>query len=205
MSPRPPKPAPAASSGTNRPSLGQVRIIAGRWRGSKLPVLDLPGLRPSSDRLRETLFNWLQPVLPGARVLDLFAGSGALGFEAASRGAAQVDLVEQSAAAVAALRASALRLAGDPPKGISVHAADALAWLADPGRGPFDIAFVDPPFNAALWTPALAALAPCLAAGALVHIESPLAQAVAVPASWRLHREIRSREAHLGLYRVEPA
>lgn len=205
MSPRPPKPVPAASAGTGRPPLGQVRIIAGRWRGSKLPVLDLPGLRPSSDRLRETLFNWLQPVLPGARVLDLFAGSGALGFEAASRGAAQVDLVEQSAAAVTALRASALRLAGDPPKGISVHAADALAWLADPARGLFDIAFVDPPFSAALWTPALAALAPHLAAGALVHIESPLAQAVAVPAGWRLHREIRSRETRAGLYRVEPA
>jgi len=199
MSPRPPKPAPAG-----RP-LGQVRIIAGRWRGSKLPVLDLPGLRPSSDRLRETLFNWLQPELARARVLDLFAGSGALGFEAASRGAAHVDLVEQSAATVAALRATAARLAGDPPTGIAVHAADALAWLAEPMHGPFDLAFIDPPFMAELWTPALAALAPRLAECAKVYVESPLAQPAPVPAGWRLHREIRTREAHGGLYRVGPA
>ena len=91
---------------------GEVRIIGGLWRRSKLPVPDLPGLRPSGDRLRETLFNWLGPSLTGWRVLDAFAGSGALGFEAASRGAAQVQLLERDRLACQALQASIARLSG---------------------------------------------------------------------------------------------
>ena len=109
----------------NRPPPGQVRIIGGRLRGSKLPVPSLPGLRPSSDRARETLFNWLQGEVAGARVLDLFAGSGALGFEAASRGAAEVWLVERDAGQARSLAGSASRLRAD---GVHVACADALRW-----------------------------------------------------------------------------
>ena len=107
---RPPRPRPSARTGAP----GTVRIIGGRWRGTKLPVPDIDGLRPTSDRVRETLFNWLMPALPGSRVLDLFAGSGALGLEAVSRGAAQAVLVERDPAQAAGLRAVAERLqAGD--------------------------------------------------------------------------------------------
>ena len=111
--------APAAS--------GQVRIVGGRWRNTRLQVPELPGLRPTSDRVRETLFNWLMPKLPGARVLDLFAGSGALGLEAVSRGAASAQLVERDPQLVAALRGVVGRLgAGEQ---VEVVASDALQWL----------------------------------------------------------------------------
>src|SRR5690606_9279376 len=106
---------------------GQIRIIAGRWRGSKLPVAEVDGLRPTSDRVRETLFNWLMPALPGARVLDLFAGSGALGLEAISRGAASAVLVERDARLAASLQATTERLPGG--EAAKVVQADALAWL----------------------------------------------------------------------------
>ena len=102
---------------------GSVRIIGGRWRGTRLPVPDRPGLRPTSDRARETLFNWLQPVLPGARVLDLFAGSGALGLEALSRGAREALLVERDPGLVQALHATVERLhAGDEAKPLRADA-----------------------------------------------------------------------------------
>ncbi|MDX1550554.1 MAG: 16S rRNA (guanine(966)-N(2))-methyltransferase RsmD, partial [Lysobacter spongiicola] len=132
---------------------GQVRLIGGRWRGSKLPVADIEGLRPTSDRVRETLFNWLMPVLPGARVLDLFAGSGALGLEALSRGAATATLVERDPLLATALAQVAARLPGG--EAATVVQADALAWLPAQPRGSFDIAFLDPPFSAGLWEQAL--------------------------------------------------
>ena len=176
---------------------GKVRIIAGRFRGSKLDVPDAPGLRPTSDRVRETLFNWLQPRLPGSRCLDLFAGSGALGFEAASRGAAHVLMVERDARLVQALRAGAERLRADA---VRVQAGDALAVLREAAPEPFDIAFVDPPFSAGVHGPVLAALVPWLAPGALVYVEAPAAAQVDVPAGWRLHREGRTREVHYALY-----
>ena len=130
----------------NRKPPGTVRIIAGRLRGSKLPVPDRPGLRPTSDRVRETLFNWLQPALPGARVLDLFAGTGALGFEAASRGAARVTLVERDARAVAALRESARILGAEQ---VEVVRADAVEF-ARSASGGFDLVFLDPPYRQGL-------------------------------------------------------
>ena len=184
---------------------GQVRLIGGRWRGSKLPVPALPGLRPTSDRVRETLFNWLQAEVAGARVLDLFAGSGALGFEAASRGAARVDLVESAPAAVAALRETVARLGRDAPGGaIEVQARSATDFLAEAAvrRQVWDLAFVDPPFDGGLWDAALAALAPCLAARAHVYVESAVGAAVRVPAGWSTHRELVTREARATLYRV---
>ncbi len=126
---------------------GRVRIIAGRWRGRRLGVEDEPDVRPTPDRVRETLFNWLALDLPGARCLDLFAGSGALGFEAVSRGAARAVLVDRSRAVCDRLREECERLdAGDGS--VSVVEADALDWLARPritSASPFDIVFVDPP------------------------------------------------------------
>jgi len=176
---------------------GKVRIIAGRLRGSKLEVHAAPGLRPSSDRVRETLFNWLQPWLPGARCLDLFAGTGALGFEAASRGAAFVQMIERDARLAQALRANAQRLGAGQ---VRVHEGDALARLREPPQTPFDLVFVDPPFAAGLHAAALQLLPPWLAPEARVYVESPLADPAAAPAGWALLREGRTREVHYALY-----
>ena len=190
----------------SRPSTGNaghVRIIGGRWRGTKLPVADVPGLRPSADRVRETVFNWLQPVLPGARVLDLFAGSGAFGFEAVSRGAREAHLVEQDPAAHRLLQASTERL--QARDAVHVHRADALAWLRAPLHGRFNVVFLDPPFAAGLWDAALAALPPWLATDAWLYVESPAGETGPDADGWRLHREGRTREARYALFRrLEP-
>lgn len=176
----------------------QVRIIAGQLRGSKLQVLDRPGLRPTADRARETLFNWLQPVLSGARVLDLFAGTGALGIEAFSRGAASLTLVETDAATVRALQENLHRLKVQA----TVNATPAPAVL---GRLPhaFDLVFVDPPFAAGLWTDTLAHLEASgkLAASAWIHVEAPVGTAYTVPATWSLWREGRFGAVSIRLYR----
>lgn len=178
---------------------GSVRIIGGRWRGTRLPVPDLPGLRPTSDRARETLFNWLQSVLPGARVLDLFAGSGALGLEALSRGAREALLVERDPGLAESLRATIERLhAGDEAKPVR---ADALSLLRAPLQGRFDIVFVDPPFDDGLWDAVLAALPPWLSDDAWLYLESPADRPVEPGTGWRLHREGRSRDARHALYR----
>ena len=181
---------------------GKVRLIAGRWRGTRLDVPASPGLRPTSDRVRETLFNWLAPHLPGARVLDLFAGSGALGLEALSRGAAEAVLVERDAALAAALRTTLARLPDS--SGGRVVQGDALQAL--PGfDARFDIAFVDPPFAGALWPRVWPLLAPRLADGALVYVEAPVDVDPMTPADWPLHREGRTREVRYALHRVPVA
>ena len=184
----------------NKPPPGQVRIIAGTLRGSKLPVPDLPGLRPSSDRARETLFNWLQHDLAGRRVLDLFAGSGALGFEAASRGAAEVWLLERDPSQARSLAESAKRLKTDQ---VQVRSVDAMRWLADPAQGRFDLVFIDPPFSAGLWHAAARALAPRLAVRAWVYVEMAVTAAFDVPLGWTLHREGKTRNVRHLLFRTE--
>ena len=178
---------------------GQVRIIGGKWRNTRLPVADADGLRPTSDRARETLFNWLQPMLPGARVLDLFAGSGALGFEALSRGAREAVLVERDARQCETLRGIARRLPGGEAASI-VHA-DALAFLRAPPQQRFDLVFVDPPFAADLWDAALAPLDAWVDEAAWLYVEAPLQRNIQPGAGWRLHREGGSREARHALYR----
>ena len=183
MKPRRPAPSEAAA--------GSVRIVGGRWRGSKLPVADVAGLRPSSDRVRETLFNWLMPALPGARVLDAYAGTGALGLEAVSRGADHAVLVERDPRAAKSLRDTVRRL--DPDGRVEVVADDVLRWLARAE---------DPPFADAAWSQALAALAPRLAEEAWVYVESPATVEPAVPPDWRLHREGRTRDVRYALYRA---
>ena len=123
---------------------GSVRIIGGQWRGRRVPVPDIEGLRPSGDRCRETLFNWLQPFLHNAKCVDLFAGTGVLGFEAISRGAASAALVEKSRVAASVLRQSVGMLGAAE---VSVVEADALSWLAQQAPSSMDIVFVDPPFS----------------------------------------------------------
>ena len=122
---------------------GKLRIIGGHWRSRKLPVIDHQGLRPTPDRIRETLFNWLQAQIPGAHCLDLFAGSGALGFEAASRGAASVLMLEKQPDVCAVLKENIRLLKAES---IQIEQQDALSWLAKSSES-FDVVFVDPPYN----------------------------------------------------------
>jgi 16S rRNA (guanine966-N2)-methyltransferase len=169
----------------------ELRIIGGKWRGRRVQFPALPQLRPSPDRVRETLFNWLAPVIDGARCLDLFAGSGALGLEALSRGAGSVVLVDCEPQAHAALMTSIARLGATAGE---VVCADAFDWLAR-GGSLFDIAFVDPPFGQGLAARACAALAASgrLTAGARVYVECEAeAGGLALPPGWILLRSQRA-------------
>jgi 16S rRNA (guanine966-N2)-methyltransferase len=165
----------------------ELRIVGGLWRGRRLAFPEAAGLRPTPDRVRETLFNWLQPVICGARCLDLYAGSGALGLEAASRGAAEVVLVEHSRAVAERLREHAASLGA---QGVQVVEADALAYLQGPVR-PFDVVFLDPPFGHNLLAPSCRLLDErgWVRAGSHVYLEhavgEPLPQ---LPLSWQLAR-----------------
>jgi 16S rRNA (guanine966-N2)-methyltransferase len=174
-------------------------VIAGRWRGRRFPVADVEGLRPTGDRLRETLFNWLGPGIQGARCLDLFAGSGALGIEALSRGAASCDFIERDARAAAALRDVLGRLDAD---GARVYEEDGLRWLASV-EASYDIVFLDPPFGQTLAAPALERLREGhLAPGALVYIEYPRGDAPPVPDGLEVHREKNSGAVGISLLRA---
>jgi 16S rRNA (guanine966-N2)-methyltransferase len=175
-----------------------LRIIGGRHRGRRLRFPPGVAIRPTPDRVRETLFNWLQPRIDGARVLDLFAGSGALGFEALSRGAREAVLVERDPALAGNLRQLAARL----PDGdrVQVVCADALAWLRD-AHGAFDLAFVDPPFAANLWRPALDAVTARLVGDAWLYVEAPHEADAAPGAGWRPHREGKTRDVRYAVYR----
>jgi len=182
---------------------GQLRIIGGRYRGRRLAVPAQPGLRPTADRVRETLFNWLQPVIVGSRCVDLFAGSGALGFEAASRGADEVLMIERSEPVTRVLAANARRLGTEQ---VWVHKADALRWLAGSG-GPVDLVFLDPPFHADLLAPSCTLLSggDWLAPGALVYLETPANRALpSLPADWTLIRDKRAGHVRFALAAVEP-
>ena len=161
----------------HRNSAGQVRIIAGQWRGRKLAVADVDGLRPTGDRVRETLFNWLQPLVAGSRCLDLFAGSGALGFEALSRQASRATLVEPNGRAYAVLQQSA-EVLGVPKSRARLVQASAEHFLSG-NTDEYDIVFIDPPFDYELQWDTLAVLASGhVADNGHVYIESPTAQAM---------------------------
>ncbi len=151
---------------------GEVRIIGGQWRRTKLPVAFKPGLRPTPDRVRETLFNWLGQSLLGWRCVDVFAGTGALGLEAASRGAAKVQLCEQDAELAAQLQNQLNRLKADNAK---VFKGDGVAWLKQQTAASVDLVFLDPPFDSALFESALAAAARVVAADGWVYLEAPKA------------------------------
>lgn len=181
---------------------GRLRIVGGRLRGRRLSVPAQPGLRPTPDRVRETLFNWLQPMVEGSRCLDLFAGSGALGLEAHSRGAAEVVLVERAEVVARQLR----RMVEDwGLTGVQVARADARHWLRGPPRA-FDIVFLDPPFASGLLGPVCVQLGRggWLAAGASVYLEAAVATGLpAVPAGWRLVRSDQAGEVCFALAEVE--
>lgn len=176
-----------------------MRIIGGKWRGTRLPVANARGLRPTPDRVRETVFNWLQPHLPGARILDLFAGSGALGLETLSRGAREAFLVESNPVVVQHLHAAVDKLAAS--EAAHVIRADAIAWLAAPLFGTFDVVFADPPFQDDLLPAVLHRLSPWLAADALLYLESPVTASPAVGGHWLLQRQGSTRDIHYALYR----
>jgi len=165
---------------------GRLRIVAGKWRSRLLQITDAPGLRPTSERVRETVFNWLAPLIEGARCLDLFAGTGALGLEALSRGATQVVFVENSRRAASAIENSVETLEA---AGAVVHHGDAIEYLRRTARGPFDIVFLDPPFAAGLLEDSCRALGESgiLAPGARIYMEQDRhAPAPRLPAEWTI-------------------
>lgn len=178
-----------------------MRIIAGQWRGRRLPVPDIEGLRPSGDRSRETLFNWLQPYLHRARCVDLFAGTGVLGLEAVSRGAAGAVLVEKSRQAASAIRASIDLLHAEQ---VSVVTADAISWLESQPKASIDIAFVDPPFAASLAeiTMQTLAMSESLCPGGLVYLESARSEPTPAPGPrWEMVKERLLGEVRMQLFR----
>lgn len=185
------------------PAPGRIRIIGGSLRGSRLDVPASPGLRPTPDRVRETLFNWLQPVIAGARCLDLFAGSGANGIESLSRGAALATFVERDAAVARHLSANLTRLKADAAE---LVCSDAMAFLERPSRA-YDVVFMDPPFALDIAAAAARRLEQggWLAPAALIHIELPAGTALELPANWLLHRHGRAGALQYSLYRRVPA
>ncbi|MFT5573105.1 MAG: 16S rRNA (guanine966-N2)-methyltransferase [Cryomorphaceae bacterium] len=179
-----------------------IRIIAGTWRGRRLPVIDSDGLRPTTDRVRETLFNWLMGDIAGARCLDLFAGTGALGLECLSRGAEFVQFVESEAVAAKVINDNLGNL-GVENSALSVGSA--IPFLQHQANKKFNLVFLDPPFDSNLLSLALPMLVSnsWLAESALVYIErGAQGQAIEIPRQWTLHREARTGQSHYALYRV---
>jgi len=167
----------------------EFRIIGGEWRSRRLRFPPLPGIRPSPDRVRETLFNWLRDRVEGARCLDLFAGSGALGLEALSRGAAEVIFVDKERAAAEAIRGHLVSLKA---QGGEVVHADAFAWLGGTPR-PFELVFLDPPFDEDLVPAACARLAQgWLKPGAWVYLEHAVERTPTLPEAWQVLKESRA-------------
>ena len=194
---------PPDRAATARPA-GEVRLIAGRYRRRTLPVADVPGLRPTPERVRGTLFNWLGQDLAGWRVLDAFAGSGALGFEAASRGAAEVLLLEADAALVRSLN-SAKQTFGAAE--VRVERADAWAWLVRGPRAHFNLVLLDPPFGADRFADALALALPLLAPAGLIYLEADRsfeADVAIAELGLELWRHTRAGAVHAHLLRRWP-
>ncbi|MDC7830890.1 MULTISPECIES: 16S rRNA (guanine(966)-N(2))-methyltransferase RsmD [Pseudomonas] len=178
----------------------QLRIIGGDWRSRRFVFPDALGLRPTPDRVRETLFNWLAAVTPGARVLDPFAGSGALLLEALSRGAGPALAFDLNAQAANALRGHLQALGCAHAE---VRQTDALQALAKPAATPFDLVFLDPPFGQDLLEPACATLEAqgWLAADAWIYTESETQPSrLSLPATWQLHREKKTGNVHYALW-----
>jgi 16S rRNA (guanine966-N2)-methyltransferase len=178
-------------------SSSQVRIIGGEHRGRRLPFADLPGLRPTGDRIRETLFNWLQPIIPGARCLDLFAGSGSLGMEAASRGARGVIMLDTASAVIRQLQENQRDLKLEQ---LTIVRADALQWLEQEPT-PFEVIFLDPPFSANLLGPVCHKLNQgWLTDGAHIYLEETVARDLPeLPEGWRLLKEKTAGRVRFGL------
>lgn len=183
----------------NTPAAGQIRLIGGQWRGRKLPVPHSPGLRPTTDRVRETLFNWLAPIIQGARCLDCFAGSGALGLEALSRYATSATLLEFERSVAQQLEKNLALLKADNAQVINTNA---LSWLTKPSQT-FDVVFLDPPFRKDILQDTITLLEQgCwLADEAWIYVETEVEHGIlSVPADWRLHREKVAGQVAYRLY-----
>ncbi|XUA19447.1 16S rRNA (guanine(966)-N(2))-methyltransferase [Citrobacter sp. OP27] len=186
----------------NHSGSGQIRIIGGQWRGRKLPVPDSPGLRPTTDRVRETLFNWLAPHMVDARCLDCFAGSGALGLEALSRYAASATLLEMDRHVAQQLQKNLATLNASHAKVVNTNS---LTFLAQPGT-PHDVVFIDPPFRKGLLDETLNLLETngWLADAALIYVESEVENGLPlVPSHWDLYREKVAGQVAYRLYQSE--
>lgn len=183
-------------------ALGKLRIIGGTWRSRRLPVLQEEGLRPTTDRVRETLFNWLQNDLPGSRCLDLFAGSGALGLESASRGAEEVVMIEKSATAFKVLQQNIDKLKAVQIKLLNQ---DALLYLkqaksiTEPLN--FDIVFLDPPYQSNFLPTIIDLLV--LPVGTKVYLESQKGDDIETPSNWLLLKDKTAGQIHYRLYEIE--
>ena len=196
--PAAPRTAPRMAVRAPAKGAGEVRIIGGQWKRTRLPVLDKPGLRPTPDRVRETLFNWLGQDLTGWRCLDAFAGTGALGFEAASRGAASVLLVEGDAALAAQLETLRQRL---HTSAVRVQRGDGLAALRQCAPASMHLLLIDPPFGGELFAPALQAAAQAVAPDGFIYLEAPAAwtQEQLGPLGLALHRHLKAGAVHAHL------
>ena len=193
---RPARTAPLAAAATRR-APQEVRIIGGQWKRTRLPVADRPGLRPTPDRVRETLFNWLGQDLSGWQVFDAFAGTGALGLEAASRGAARVTLVEQDTAQTRDLHAVVQRLSG-AAQVVQVVRGSGIAVLQRQAPAHLDLVLLDPPFDAGLHAAAVAAALPALRTGGWLYLEA--AQATEPVPGLVLRRHLRAGAVHAHLF-----
>ncbi|MCO6524058.1 MAG: 16S rRNA (guanine(966)-N(2))-methyltransferase RsmD [Candidatus Schmidhempelia sp.] len=179
---------------------GEIRIISGQWRGRKLPVLNLTGLRPTTDRVKETVFNWLAPYLYDSYCLDCYAGSGSLAFEAISRGAKHATLLEKDKAAVNQLLANKQKLNS---QALDIIHNDTLLWLANLSKQSFDIVFIDPPFGRQLVNQTINLLeqSKCLANTAWIYIETEVSHSEPhVPLYWQLHRQKQAGQVCYRLY-----
>ena len=182
---------------------GEVRIIAGRWRGRKLPVLNANGLRPTGDRMKETLFNWLMPHILDSRCLDCFAGSGSLGFEALSRQARQVTFLELDKTVANQLKKNLQTLPLEGLQQAEVINQNSLDFLRHvPNEPTFDLVFLDPPFHFCLAEQAIALLDEhrWLAPEALIYVETEKGKALSAPADWRLLKEKTTGQVCCRLY-----
>ncbi|MCL4184212.1 MAG: 16S rRNA (guanine(966)-N(2))-methyltransferase RsmD [Burkholderiaceae bacterium] len=194
--------AAGGAAGARGGASHRVRIVGGQWKRTPLAVPDVPGLRPTPDRVRETLFNWLGQTLEGRACLDPFAGSGALGLEAASRGARRVVMIERDRTALAVIRAAIERLHAAQVELSAGDAFEALARLARGGER-FDVVLLDPPFGQGLVERALPLLPALLAPAARVYVETDAA--FEAPPGWRVERRDRAGNVHYHLiHRDEP-
>ncbi|MGR5120628.1 16S rRNA (guanine(966)-N(2))-methyltransferase RsmD [Vibrio astriarenae] len=190
------------NSSQKQASLGSIRIISGLWRGRKLPVHDAEGLRPTTDRVKETVFNWLAQDVPKSRCLDVFAGSGGLGFEAASRQAEQVTMLELNNKAFQQLKSNVATLKAS---NIDAVQTDALAYLKQPGSA-YDVVFIDPPFHQGLVDECIQLLEQngWLSDNAMIYLETEKELDVSsVPTTWSLHREKQAGQVAFRLYERE--
>lgn len=188
------------NSQRRKPARSRLRIIGGAWRGRSLTFSDAEGLRPTGDRIRETLFNWLAGITPQAHVLDPFAGSGALAFEALSRGAAYATLVEQNPNTARNLRENLQQLNCQNAR---VEQLDALQFLVNHAPQRCNLVFVDPPFDRNLWQPVFDMLDNgWLAEQARVYVETPIDTCVSPPSTWRLEKQKRAGQVCFSLYKT---